>query len=776
MARYVSGWRHGCWIALISVLLLPRPSVAEAIRDDAMLQEQSKVRLREVRLRVRPHPLAHPKACLEFGLDDLKVSVRGQPIERARLLDLERGRRQTLHAVLIDASRSAAGKLDYFRSAASEYLAALRPELESGLVASFDESVILLQPPTRSRDRLVAAVADVRMGAATALNDGLYFIMRELEGRRERPVILLITDGFDTASMHSRAEVHALAQSRPELTIFTIGVGVPPITAGGPPGLAWTKRFLQRLAARTNGRYFDVATGSRLARAFARIRQMLDDEAILTFIDPNPEAESGPVKVASRNPDCKIDTFRVGRASEPDARRRPLRPPFADPPQTLPLPAADAYRKHYRSTGKKALDPDCGPWTTPAAADDEGEEALWFLDAETTRLRGCMLDITMESGMLYAADSVSRILMNAWLKQKTRPLEIPVPSLRDLPTRIEQVMPALAEFALAVADDPVETDPRQVPIEQHARPYHDYTQLNHGKLFFEVRSTLARALFTYPEYRAWVRDRLRDDARAELNALKERFRRYAPHRKDAVLDEVVRLSREGSAVLRRSEQPSEVDLQGYLAAWLGDISAHDLFVRWETDEISALVRGDPDASAFHSFRDRWREVRRVFFVPSYARILTLLTPVFDPEQGRIGYWRVVLPRPSWALRRVKGYRKRTDYADLPLDLVPDLPLAYWAVDRARTEHPEIFEQLRGEGSHTVAVRYALRGKAYRHDAKRGFRETRVEIDFRPADGSEAETGFRLTAELSMADGQPRSEGTSWTRLASRSENQAHWRP
>lgn len=794
MARYVTGRRHGCWIALIAVMLLPRPTVAQTPRDDAVLQERTKVRLREVRLRIRPHPLVHPSACVDFGLDDLKVSVRGERIERTHLLDLERGRPPTLHAVLLDASQSAAGKLDYFRSTATEYLAALRPESDSGLVATFDESVLLLQPPTRDRDRLVEAVASVRMGMMTALNDGLYFVMRELEARPERSVILLITDGFDTASMHSRAEVHALAASRPDLTIFTIGVGVPPISAGGPPGLASTKRFLQRLASRTNGKYFDVATGSRLARAFARIGEMLDNEAVLTFVDPDPDAEPGRVKVSSRNPDCKIDVFRVPRASEPEPRRRPLQPPFANPPQTLPLVAAEAYRKYYRSTGKGALDPACATPTTLGT--DAADESLWFLDVEASRLRGCALDITMESGMLYSADSVSRVLGNAWLKQKTRPFEIPVPHLRELPTRVERIMPALAEYALSVADDHVENDPRQVPVERHARPYHDLTRVIHGKLFFEVRPALAHALFTYPEYRAWVRDRLRDRARTDLAALKERFRRFAPHRDEAALDEVVRLSKEGSAVLRRSEQPSEVDLQTHLAAWLGDISAHDLFVRWEADEIDALLRGDPDGSAFDSLRDRWRAVRRVFFVPSYARILTLLSPVFDSEQERIGYWRVVLPRSSWMLRRVKGYRKRKDYADLPLDLVPDLPLAFWSVDRARTEHPDLFERLRAGDFRAIAVRYELRGKAYRHDAKRGFNESRVEIDFRPADGGGTATGFRLTADLSMADGQPRSEGMSWTELpraellshhrasdapadaplASRTRNRSHWRP
>ena len=34
-------------------------------------------------------------------------------------------------------------------------------------------------------------------------------------------------------------------------------------------------------------------------------------------------------------------------------------------------------------------------------------------------------------------------------------------------------------------------------------------------------------------------------------------------------------------------------------------------------------------------------MRQIFFVPSYARVLTLLTPVHDRERDRIGYWRWV---------------------------------------------------------------------------------------------------------------------------------------
>ena len=64
MAWYVSARRHGYWIALIAVLLFPRPSGAEPVGDEAVLEERATVRMCEVRVRVTPHPLAHPNACL----------------------------------------------------------------------------------------------------------------------------------------------------------------------------------------------------------------------------------------------------------------------------------------------------------------------------------------------------------------------------------------------------------------------------------------------------------------------------------------------------------------------------------------------------------------------------------------------------------------------------------------------------------------------------------------------------------------------------------------
>jgi Ca-activated chloride channel family protein len=736
-------------MAWIAIALVAQSADAQPLHPEGELEERTKARLREVRLRIRPDSLAPPGACRDLGLDELKVSVRGRPVEQHTLLELERERRPTLHALLIDTSGSAAGKLDYFRSTAAGYVGRLRPDRDRALVATFDENVVLVQPPTADHERLIEAIHSVRMGHSTALNDGLYFIMRELEAHSERPVLLLITDGFDTTSMRSRDEVNSLATRRSDQTVFTIGVAVPELTANGPPGLVSTKRFLQRLAARTNGRYFDVHTGGRLDRAFARIHEMLENEALLTFLDPDPDAEPGRIKVSSLDPDCKIDLFRTAPVAEPTARHDSIRPPFPDPPRSFALPAARAYSKYYRGDGKGALDPDCR-----GSSVDETDEALWFLEVEARRIHGCALDVTVETGIVYAAESVLRMRTNGWLRQKTRPFEFEVPRPRDLPTRVEQLMPALADHAVAVADDPVENAPLQIPVELHARPYHDYPMLLHGKTFLDLRPSLARALFSYPEYRAWTGEKLREQAGDELEELKRRFSSRTQTRDPSILDAAARQSREGREILRRAERPTAVDLESYLAAWLGDVSAHELFARWEIDRINALLEDGPDAVGFDEFRERWSETRRIFFVPSYARILTLLSPVLDEEQGRIGYWRVVLPRASWMLRRVKGYRKRTDYADLPMDLLPDLPLALWVVDRTRAERGAIFETLERGGYRVVETHYELLGKPYRHDPRRGFRETRIEVLFHGAGPNAELTELRLIAEVRLDDDRP----------------------
>jgi len=207
-------------------------------------------------------------------------------------------------------------------------------------------------------------------------------------------------------------------------------------------------------------------------------------------------------------------------------------------------------------------------------------------------------------------------------------------------------MDRLAEQALSVADVVPNAEQWRSPVDRHARPFHDYPALMQGSTFMQIRPTLARLLFLYPEYRQWALARLRKHADWDLAILTDRYIRRYPDLPREALAEAVRQTEEGQAILARAVEPSPLDLQPYLAAWLGDISASQLFSRWERDWINRFLNDEPNGNDFERFSDGWQELRRVFFVPSYTRTLALLHPIHDPENERIGFWRVLLPRPS----------------------------------------------------------------------------------------------------------------------------------
>ena len=70
----------------------------------------------------------------------------------------------------------------------------------------------------------------------------------------------------------------------------------------------------------------------------------------------------------------------------------------------------------------------------------------------------------------------------------------------------------------------------------------------------------------------------------------------------------------------------------------------------------------------------------------------------SPEQDRVGYWRVVLPRPSWFGQRVKGWKNRVDYSDLPVPQIEDRPEKVAVI---------------GSGPAGLTVAYYMRLKGYR---------------------------------------------------------------
>jgi len=318
-------------------------------------------------------------------------------------------------------------------------------------------------------------------------------------------------------------------------------------------------------------------------------------------------------------------------------------------------------------------------------------------------------------------------MLNGWIRLETRLTRIPLPELLRMPTRPEQVLDELALHALSVADVEPVIDPRQKPRHLHARPHDDQPGILHGNVFLQSRPRLAQAMFGRPDYRRWTLERLSERAGQELARLAELFAESVPDASPEVVELAVRQSDRGREILARAERPSESDVMGYLAAWLGDIPAHELFVHWETRRINLrLETGEPDGE---SFVREWDALRRLFFAPSYSRTLTLMRPIRDEKSDRVGFWRVILPRPAWLMARLARHEHHPEYAALPLDLVPDAPFGFLVLERLAEREPAFLSHLVRGGYRVVELNYELTGP-YRHrDPRRAFDQLRVRLSF-----------------------------------------------
>lgn len=689
--------------------------------DQVEHEDHVKTRLHTMRLRIEPTRAAAPGACQGLAASDLKISLGGRRIVDAGSIILERERQPTLHALLIDTSTSLRGKLERVRQAAAQYVEQL-PAGDKALVATFDDSVVLCQSATGDKRRLLATIEQVRLGQSTSLLDGLYYILSEIEIHPERPVLLLLTDGVDSASLHQRADVLERAAGRSDLNIFTIGLGLPAIQTAGPAGLVSPRKFLQQLAMRTNGRLFDVPTGSGLAATYDRIREALASEATLVVVDPDPESDPGRLGVSSRRADCRVEALE----SRPEP---PWRPAFTG----LSLQPSTAYAKRRLIPREHEVDPACLA----------NGNSLWMAQADQGAIRGCTLDLVMDFGVLYDPSPPNWVSVNEWLLLATRPFEVDAPPLAKLPEHPTAVLDRLAAFAVTQTGRTPKIDGRKQPARKHARPYRDYHGLVHGRTFFELRPDLARVLFTMPDYREWALRKLRDETDRELDRLGALFGEHAPSVSREELSLLAHESPRGKRSLARAEEPSAADLMPYLAAWLGDISAHDLFVGWEMQHLPECFQAKPE-DIENGFFQEWRELRRIFWAPSYTRALTLLSPMHDRESDRVGFWRVILPRPIWIAQRIKGYERDPDFNSLPLDLVPDLPLGYWALARLVELEPRLGPHLAQRGFKPTALSYALLGKPRKHDPERAFESTHVSLVL-----EQGSAQLRLAADLEL---------------------------
>jgi Ca-activated chloride channel family protein len=186
--------------------------------------------------------------------------------------------------VMMDYSASMTANLDLLKAAAEQFLLRLLPA-DKGQVGAFSDKIQLSGTFTSDRDDLIAALDDLQFGNPTRLYDAINESMAALRGTDKRKVVLVFTDGDDTASRLGLGDVLDRAKAE-EIMVYAIGLqseyfnGARMVRTRPDSGL-------KRLAEETGGGFFELKKTDDLAPTFTRVAQELHSQYTMGFAPAN---------------------------------------------------------------------------------------------------------------------------------------------------------------------------------------------------------------------------------------------------------------------------------------------------------------------------------------------------------------------------------------------------------------------------------------------------------------------------------------------------------
>jgi Ca-activated chloride channel family protein len=193
--------------------------------------------------------------------------------------------------LLIDTSNSVKLKLPFEKDAGEDFIATVTTyrKKDKILLTSFDSDVELHQDFTDNQQQLIHALKKLKAGGYTKLYDGVYRVIEEkmanLQGSDARRIIVVLSDGEDTASERTLRETIEMAQ-RYDVTIFGISTKN---FKGIDTGMVESSddKELRRLCEDTGGQVFLPSQKLELFRSFTEVAQDLRQEYVLFYTPTN---------------------------------------------------------------------------------------------------------------------------------------------------------------------------------------------------------------------------------------------------------------------------------------------------------------------------------------------------------------------------------------------------------------------------------------------------------------------------------------------------------
>jgi Ca-activated chloride channel family protein len=181
----------------------------------------------------------------------------------------------------LDSSGSMKRSASEAHAAAREFIAAMRPEDQVGMILFADTSQYV-HSPTLRRDWSLAAVDQYAADGGTALYDALYDSLAQLADRQGRRVVVVVTDGHDEnrasngpGSLRTWDDVlRKLAQT--DATVYPVGLGA-----------RVDRDRLQQLANRSGGSAYFPSQAAALAPDFHKILDELRRRYVVGYQSTN---------------------------------------------------------------------------------------------------------------------------------------------------------------------------------------------------------------------------------------------------------------------------------------------------------------------------------------------------------------------------------------------------------------------------------------------------------------------------------------------------------
>jgi VWFA-related protein len=169
--------------------------------------------------------------------------------------------------MLLDTSNSNRDRIKFEQDAANNFLfSVLRRGKDEAFVMTFDDEPQVVQAFTPDTGKLRDQILRTRAGGGTAVYDAIYQACEQELSHPPRPpgdqpdvvrrVMILISDGEDNLSTHTRAEAIEMAQ-RSSVVIYTISTSTQWVTLDDPS------------KDRTGNRKYHLTDGDKILQALA---------------------------------------------------------------------------------------------------------------------------------------------------------------------------------------------------------------------------------------------------------------------------------------------------------------------------------------------------------------------------------------------------------------------------------------------------------------------------------------------------------------------------